>query len=115
MGLFDKLKGIFAGTGGGKQPADSGIYLYVKLARSGEIVRLRLEPQYELVPDYDAGGFVCHKTVVGPHSFQRAEAAFHFDAGRRLTGWDISGGELVDQAAWEAQEDTTRAQPPDRG
>lgn len=111
MGLFAKLKDIFSRTGGGKQPADTGIYLYVRVKRSGEIVRLRLEPQYELVPDYDAGGFVSRKTVVGPRSFQRAEAEFRFDAGRRLTGCDISGGELVDEAAWQAQENAARTQP----
>ncbi len=104
MGLFGKLKDLLGGSGPGVQGGDAGLYLYVKLDRTGEVVRLRLEPQQELVPDYEAGGYFSHKSVVGPLTFARAEATFRFDDSRRLTGWDITGGELADEAAWEAQQ-----------
>jgi hypothetical protein len=105
MGILDKLKGMLGGSGGGSGgTGDSGLYFYVKLKRGGEIVRLRIEPQYELVPDYDNGGYVTRKTIVGPLTYQRAEATFRFDENRSLADYDISGGELVDKAAWDAQE-----------
>ncbi len=103
MGFWDRLKQLLAGSAGGRGLADRGIYLYVRLERGGEVVRLRLDPRYELVPD-DAGGYTSHKTVVGPRTYQRAEATFIFDARYRLTGCDISGGALVDEAAWQAQQ-----------
>ncbi len=104
MGLLGKLKDLFGGSGSGGQGGDTGLYLYVRLDRTGEVVRLRLEPQYELVPDYDEGGYFTRKSVVGPLTFARAEATFRFDEGRRLASWDITGGQLADQADWEAQQ-----------
>ena len=112
MGFFGKLKDMF--SGGDSTPADRGIYLHVKLDRSGEIVRLRLDPQYELVPNYETGiGYQTHKSVVGPRSFARAEAVFHFDASRHLEGADIDGGTLVDAADYEAQEAARTPPTPD--
>lgn len=111
MGLFGRIKDMFGGSGTSKPGGDTGIYVYVRLDRSGEIVRLRLEPQYELVPDYDTGGFQTNKTIVGPRSFERAAATFMFDENRQLIGADISGGELADDAAWDAQE--AKPAPPD--
>lgn len=109
MGFFDRLKNLFGGEG--QQGQDSGIYLYVKLNRTGEVVQLRLTPEHELVPDYEHGGYYTRKTIVGPRRFERAEATFTFDDSRQLTGADISGGELVDEAAWvawQAQEEERR-------
>jgi len=103
MGFWEKLKRFLIGGRGRGTPADRGIYLYVRLDRGGEVVRLRLDPRYELVPD-DAGGYVTRKTVVGPRTYQRAEATFHFDSRYRLSSSDISGGALVDEATWQAQQ-----------
>lgn len=108
MGLFGKLKKALGGDD--RPPADDGLYLYIKLDRTGEVVRLRLTPQYELVPDYDAGGYVTRKTIVGPATFARADAEFRFDEGRSLIGEAISGGALVDEAAYDAWEAARRAQ-----
>jgi hypothetical protein len=113
MGFLDKLKGMF--SGGDSGPADNGIYLYVKLDRSGEIVRLRLDPQYELVPDYeDSSGYRTHKSVVGPRTFTRAEAVFRFNSSRRLEEAEIDGGSLVDAAEYEAQEAARAASEPEK-
>lgn len=103
MSLWEKLKRLLIGGRGRREPANRGIYLYVRLDRGGEVVRLRLDPRYELVPD-EAGGYVTHKTVVGPRTYQRAEATFTFDSRLRLSGCDISGGALADEAAWQAQQ-----------
>lgn len=103
MGLFGRIKGLFGGADA-RKPGDSGIYVYVRLDRSGEVVRLRLEPQYELVPDYETGGFRTNKTIVGPRSFERAAAIFVFDENRQMVGADIAGGEVIEKAAWDAQE-----------
>lgn len=113
MGMFGRLRNLFGG-GEGEQSADSGIYLYVRLDRTGEVVKLRLTPEHELVPDYEQGGYFTRKTIVGPRRFERAEATFTFDDSRELTGADISGGELVEEAAWEAwrAQEQARAEAP---
>jgi hypothetical protein len=97
------LKNLFGG-GDRQEQSDSGVYVYVRLDRSGEIVQLRLNPQHEFVPDDTQDGYKTHKTIVGPRSFARAEAVFRFDAGHHLTGADIDGGELADESAWQAQQ-----------
>lgn len=104
MGFFDRLKGLFSGQP--DEPRDDGIYLYVRLERSGEVVRLRLSPRHELVPDYEGGGFSSRKLIVGPQSLSRADATFRFDEGRNLVSWEIEGGELVTEEEWLAQQQT---------
>jgi hypothetical protein len=101
MGLFGKFKNAF--SGGERPPEDDGIYLYVRLDRGGEVVRLRLNPQHELVPNYDKGGYYTHKTIVGPRTFQRAEATFQFNPRRELIASDISGGTLATEEDWQAE------------
>ena len=101
MGFLKKLKD---GLSGGGQHRDSGLYFYVHLTRSGEIVQLRLIPGQELVPDYNSDTYFAHKTVIGPRSFERAEATFYFDGQRRFDHADIAGGELADEATFRQQQ-----------
>ncbi len=43
--------------GGGPGPGDdSGIYLYVQVAKSGEKIRVRIDPANDLAQEFDAGG-----------------------------------------------------------
>ena len=100
MGLFDSLKKAF----GGGEPRDEGLYFYIKPDRTDEIVRLRLEPKYDLNRDYDAGGYVSRKEIVSPRKFKRASATFRFDENRKLVEWDIVGGQLVTEEEWQAQQ-----------
>lgn len=101
MGFFGDLLGRVFGAGGTR--GDNGIYVYVRLQQTGEIVELRLIPRQELVPDYKNGGFFSHKVITGPRTLGRADAVFRFDEQRRFTTADISGGELSDRAAFDAQ------------
>ncbi len=103
MGILKKLKQSLTGGGGGRR-GDPGIYFYIRLDRSGEIVKLRLIPGQDLVPDYNAGTYFSHKTIIGPQSFERAEATFHFDGQRRFDQADISGGELTEEEAYLQQQ-----------
>ena len=99
MNFLKKIKNALSGP---SDPGDKGIYLYIKLDRTGEVVRLRLTPEHELLPDYDEGGYYTHKSIVGPMTFSRAQAVFRFDQGKKLVSWDIDGGELVTAEDWES-------------
>jgi hypothetical protein len=101
MGFFDYLKDLFSGWG--RSPSYEGLYIYVRLDKSGEVVQLRLNPVAELNADSERGGYVCRKHITGPMTFDRAEATFYFDRVHRLTGADIVGGELAAQEDWLAQ------------
>jgi len=100
MGFLKKLFGGGGDSGG----QDGGIYAYIKLNRSGEIVRLRLTVGYEISRD-DDGVLFTRKLVMGSRTFEKAEATLYFDDQYRVTGADISGGELSDEAEWLAQQE----------
>lgn len=95
------LKKMFGG--GDKPPKDNGIYIYVKLKRSNEVVSLRLDPQHELNLDPDKAGYFSKKHIVGPQTYQRAEATFYFNEEKKLVDASIDGGELSTQEAYDAQ------------
>src|SRR5438046_2983190 len=96
MGFLKKLFG-----GGSAAPQDGGMYFYIKLNRTEEIVRLRLATDRELNPEDEGDGYVSHKLIVGPKSFKRSEATFYFDANRQYTNAEVEGGELTTEAAWQ--------------
>ena len=75
---------------------DSGIDLYVKCTNCDDVVRLRLEPKYELVSDQS--GYISNKIVVDSRCYQRMSAAFHFNQRQQLESAEIDGGELVSEA-----------------
>jgi len=95
------LKGLFSGSPRNKP--DSGLYLYVRLEKTGEIARLRLAPDHELNWDEEAGNFVSRKTIIGPLTFARADAEFRFDNAKTLISGEIDGGEIVTEEAWQEQ------------
>ncbi len=102
MGILHRLRGLLSGSSTANQ--DEGLYFYVRLDKTGEIVRLRIAPSQELNPDYGRGGFVSRKQILGPRTFARAEATFRFDEAHRLMEWDIVGGSLTTHEAWEEQQ-----------
>lgn len=101
MGFLKKLFG-----GGASEPQDDGLYLYVKLDRADEVVRIRINPGSELNPNEDGGGYITRKLIMGPRTFKKAEATFFFDPNRRLINSEISGGELSTIEAWQTYEAT---------
>jgi hypothetical protein len=99
------LKKLFGGDANATQ--DGGIYVYIRLARSAEIVRLRIDPAHELNAS-DDGGFITRKHIIGPRSFQRAEAVFMFSDAKHLLNTEVDGGEAVTEEEWLAQESQSR-------
>jgi hypothetical protein len=98
------LKRLFKSPSG---PASKGTYVYIRVKRSQEIVRLYLRLGAEIERNYDGEGegeFHARKTIVGSRSFDRIEAEFFFDSGLKLLNADIGqGGELASEADWLAQ------------
>lgn len=93
------LKRLF---GGARPAADDGLYYYFRSRRSGEVVQVRLNPHADLSQLDDNEGFYVRKVIVGTKSFERMEAEFFFDRNRRLLSCDVTGGELVERADYDA-------------
>jgi len=105
------LKRLFGG--GSRAGGDDGVYVYVRSARSGEVIQVRIHRYNDLSQDEQGEGYHVRKVIVGDKSFDRIEAQLSFDAKRRLTGGDVTGGELVDEDAYHrylaSQPDSERA------
>jgi len=92
---------------GNKTPRDRGIYIYIRIAASGEIVQLRLTPGYDMSKG-DDGQMFSRKLVMGrrSRSFEKAEALLYFDKNYNLMDSEITGGEVVSKEEYDAQEAT---------
>lgn len=103
MGFLKRIVEAFTG-GGSSAPEDrSGVYVYIKIRRTGEIVQIRLNKGNEISQDDDGRLFV-RKLVMGQRSFERIEATIYFDSSYRVTEADLAGGELSDREAYSAQQ-----------
>lgn len=94
------LKRLF---GGGQAGGDKdGLYFYFRADRSGEVIQVRLHRFNDLSLTDDGKGYFTRKLIVGPHSYERLEAEFMFDRNRNLQSCEVTGGEMVEQADYEA-------------
>ncbi|MCC6804113.1 MAG: hypothetical protein IT319_14620 [Anaerolineae bacterium] len=94
------LKRLFGGVGGGDDSA--GLYYYIRLKGSDEVVRVRINRNNDLSLADDGKTFWVHKMVMGTKGFQRAEVDLYFNQNRQLSSSEISGGDLVTAAEYEA-------------
>ena len=95
------LKRLFGG-GGASSGDSAGLYYYVRLHGSEEVVRVRINRNNDLSLDDAGKNFWVHKVVMGTKGFQRAELDLHFDQNRRLSSSDVSGGDMVTEADYQA-------------
>jgi hypothetical protein len=95
MNFLKKLLG-----GGASSGDQEGIYFYVRAARTGEVIQVRLH-RYNDLSMSDSGGYYTRKLIVGQHSFDRIEAEFYFDKSRNFVSAEVSGGELADRADYD--------------
>ncbi len=93
------LKRLF--SGGTKAPYvdKNGIYFYAKCDNCGTIVRVRADKQHDL--NREGNGFSWHKTIVDSKCFRRMQAVIQFDGGYQISSYELSGGTLVDEAAYQ--------------
>lgn len=97
---MDFLKKLF---GGGASSGDAkGLYYYVKPRGCEEVVRVRIDRNNDLSLSDDGKSYYVHKVVMGTKCFQRAEVDFYFNGSRQLTNSEVSGGEMVKEADYEA-------------
>ncbi len=95
------LKQLFSNNTN-SQDNDNGIYLYVRPTGCEEVIQVRLNPNNDLTVS-EHGGYFVHKVARGTYRcFNPVEMTLHFSQARQLTDNDVSGGELVEKADYEA-------------
>jgi len=99
MGFLKRIKDLFGGAWGSLGEPNVH-YEYVRCARCGEPIRVRVNVSNELSPQYGEGegAYYVRKGVVGSGEnlcFQTIELELYFDSSKRLLSRDISGGEFI--------------------
>ena len=116
MGLMDTLKSILGLGGGADASADRGLYRYVRCNRCKDVVRVRINMANEVSelsdePEEDSGEiaatnpaarYAVSKGVVDSKCFRPMRLTILFDGRKQELESSVQGGEVVDEAGWEA-------------
>jgi hypothetical protein len=87
---------------GASKPSD-GIFAYVRIKRTGEVVRVRMMRGYDISQD-DNGGFFSRKLVMGTRGFEQIDCTFYFDSSYHLVNTEVGrGGELATEEDYQKQ------------
>jgi len=125
VGLVDALKSMLGLGGGAGQSVDRGLYRYVRCNRCGDVVRVRINMANEVSeisdepdedgsvrrPDNRAARYAITKGVVDAKCFRPMRLTILFDGRRREIESSVEGGEVVDEAAWEAVQASRQPSP----
>lgn len=95
------LKRLFGGSQQSGSDKD-GLYYYFRANRSGEVIQVRLHRFNDLSQSDGGDGYYARKVMVGAKSFNRIEAEFTFDRNRKLVSCDVTDGEMVERADYDA-------------
>jgi hypothetical protein len=105
MSLFKRLTQLLFGTGGSASSgSDIGLYYYIKSKKTGEIIRLRVNPNNDLSASDDEGSYFVRKVVSGTRGYDPIEVELTYNKNRKLQDSRVIGGDMVDKAEWDAQQ-----------
>lgn len=100
------LKKLFGGGGGGlsaRPMGDSdGLYVFVQGTGCDEVVRIRINLRNDLSETDDNSGYWVHKLARGQKCPRSMDLTIHFDERRNIVKQEITGGQYVDEAAYQA-------------
>jgi hypothetical protein len=108
MPLPSWLAALFGG--GAPRPSapagdPDGLYLYFRCKRCGEVVRVRANRRNDVNrEDEGPGAMVLRKEVMGNKCYQLMSAEVWLDSEYRIVDAEVSGGELVNESDYEAQQ-----------
>lgn len=102
MGFLSKL------FGGPSAPKDDGIYLYARCGNCGRTLKVRVNRQSDLLPDWDSGGYSLVKEMMDDKCFRLMRAELAFDDRYNITSQSIEGGAFITREEYEA----SRQPPP---
>lgn len=94
---MDFLRRLFGGKN--QTPPDNALHLYVRCARCGAVVHVRVHLYNDLAADYDEGesvsGYRLRKEIMDSRCFRLIYAEILFDRNRRELERTIEGGEFI--------------------
>jgi hypothetical protein len=113
MGFLKKLTSLLGSGEGGDSKEDKNIHWeYVRCARCGEKIAVRVDLRNELTPQLDEGegAYYVRKGVMGSgqnRCFQMIEVELYFDANRQFLSRYATGGEFITREEFSAGQEQT--------
>ena len=98
------LKKLF---GANSRPNDGGYYVYVKPKMCKEIVKVRINLMNDLSLTDNDDGYWVRKVASATRCPFQAELTLYFTKNKQITNKEITNGEYVDEAAYQAYLDET--------
>jgi hypothetical protein len=85
------------------------LWVYVRCDKCGEMLKTRVDLSHDLSPNYDAEGrvtdYFSRKVLIGSRGcFEPIEVKLTFDAQRRVTSREITGGQFISRKEYEPGE-----------
>jgi hypothetical protein len=99
MSLFDRVKQVFAPSAADDPNV---LWLFVRCARCGTPVAVRVDLRNELSADYEQGGYVLVKEIMDDKCFALMRAEIHFDQRRNATQQQVDKGAFITREEYEA-------------
>lgn len=96
--------------GGSSSGEDRGLYLYVQVEKSGEKIRVRIDPHNDLAQEFDSGGgdnpthYTCSKEIIGAQSIHPVNLELEFSKRRQLVSQEITGGRFISEEDFYADD-----------
>ena len=103
MGILDRVKSALASQGGDP----NALWLYVRCARCGTALAVRVDLRNEPSIDYEAGGYVLHKEMMDNKCFMLMHARVRFDARRQVVEQTVDKGEFITREEFEKAKATS--------
>jgi hypothetical protein len=90
---------------GGSSPSDGAIHLYVRCARCGAPVHVRVDPRNDLAIEYgeedDAASYRLIKEIMDSRCFRLMRADIEYDRSRREINRQIEGGTFISKEEYD--------------
>ncbi|MCL4395286.1 MAG: hypothetical protein M1482_10885 [Chloroflexi bacterium] len=91
MSILDSVKAAFGSAGGDK----NALWLYVRCARCGTPLAVRVDLRNEPIVDYENGGYVLYKEMMDSKCFTLMRAQVRFDDQHKVIEQSIDKGEFI--------------------
>ena len=92
MSWLDRVKSLLAAPPGGDP---NSLWLYVRCARCGTSLAVRVDLRNEPSIDYEAGGYVLVKEMMDNKCFTLMTARIRFDARRTVVEQTVDKGKFI--------------------
>jgi len=112
LGFMERLSSRLSGRGGESEYVHRE---YIRCARCGETILVRVDKRNELTRTYDGaeGGYYMRKGVIGSgkdRCFQTIEVRLAFTSERDLLARHVSGGEFVTEKEYSAEDQNAESE-----